>query len=50
MQVKDSSGPLHARTQEAFGLQGGHTAGSGGGYGLPIDLVLHVASGENSRH
>src|SRR5688572_28724589 len=28
----------------------GHTAAPGGGHGLPVDVVLHVARGEDPRH
>src|SRR5438874_1303409 len=35
--------------QEALGVEGGHAARSGGGHGLSVDVVLHVARCEDAR-
>ena len=34
--------------QKSFRLDGGHAAGAGGGDGLAVNAILHVAGGENS--
>ena len=36
------------RFEPPFGVDGGHAAGAGGGYCLPIDGVLYVSAGEDS--
>src|SRR5208282_719691 len=43
----DSVGRLRG-FQEALGFDGGHAAGAGGGDGLAIDVVLHVAGDEHA--
>src|ERR1700721_1012004 len=34
--------------QPALGVQGGRAAGPGGGHGLPVGAVHHVAAGEHA--
>src|SRR5271163_2917007 len=34
--------------QPALGVQGGRAAGPGGGHGLPVGVVHHVAAGEHT--
>ncbi len=36
--------------EEALGIDRGHAARAGGGDRLPIDVILHVAGGEHTRH
>jgi len=35
--------------QEPFRVERRHTAGAGGGHGLAVDMILHVAGGEDAR-
>ncbi|MCK7529277.1 MAG: hypothetical protein MZV64_72840 [Ignavibacteriales bacterium] len=37
-------------SQVALGVEGGHAAGAGGGDGLPVGVVLHVAAREHAGH
>ena len=43
-------GRVLQRGQVPLGIQGGHAAGAGGRYGLPVGEILHVAAGENAVH
>ena len=36
--------------QVPLGIQRRHAAGAGGSHGLPVDMVAHVAGGEDARH
>ena len=36
------------RSQPTLRIDGGHAAGAGGGHGLPIHVVLHIATGEDA--
>ncbi len=38
-----------ARGEEALGVERAHRAGAGGGDGLPVDVILDVADGEDAR-
>ena len=38
------------RFEEAFRVDRGHASGTGGGYGLPVLLILHIAGRKNTRH
>ena len=36
--------------QKSFRVNGGHAAGAGGGDRLAVNVILHVAAGEDARN